>query len=119
MTFTPSDKDNYNAVDTKLTLSINKAAAPTAEAGSLTITNGLHKTYSLDLSALLPKLESPKKYGEVTYELGTDAISFTTAGYYDATKENAEVKGDKLILPIQAVETDTTCLLYTSDAADD
>ena len=108
VTFTPSDKDNYNAVDTKLTLSINKAAAPAAEAGSLTITNGLHKTYSLDLSALLPKLESPKKYGEVTYELGTDAISFTTAGYYDATKGNAEVKGDKLILPIQAVETDTT-----------
>ena len=108
VTFTPSDKDNYNAVDTKLTLSINKAAAPAAEAGSLTITNGLHKTYSLDLSALLPKLESPKKYGEVTYELGTDAISFTTAGYYDATKGNAEVKGDKLILPIQAVETNTT-----------
>ena len=108
VTFTPSDKDNYNAVDTKLTLSITKAAAPAAEAGSLTITNGLHKTYSLDLSALLPKLESPKKYGEVTYELGTDAISFTTAGYYDATKGNAEVKGDKLILPIQAVETDTT-----------
>ena len=44
----------------------------------------------------------------MTYELGTDAISFTTAGYYDATKGNAEVKGDKLILPIQAVKTDTT-----------
>lgn len=101
---------NYKLVGAlpEITVEITKAAAPAAEAGSLTITNGLHKTYSLDLSALLPKLESPKKYGEVTYELGTDAISFTTAGYYDATKGNAEVKGDKLILPIQAVETDTT-----------
>ena len=81
-------------------------AAPAAKA--LQVANNHAATYTVDLSALLPKLESPKKYGEVTYELGTDAISFTTAGYYDATKGNAEVKDDKLILPIQAVETDTT-----------
>ncbi len=78
------------------------------KAGELNVANDHAGVYTLDLSKLLPKLESPKKYGEVTYELGTDAISFTTAGYYDATKGNAEVKGDKLILPIQAVETDTT-----------
>ena len=81
-------------------------AAPAAKA--LQVANNHAATYTVDLSALLPKLESPKKYGEVTYELGTDAISFTTAGYYDATKRNAEVKGDKLILPIQAVETKET-----------
>ena len=81
-------------------------AAPAAKV--LQVANNHAATYTVDLSALLPKLESPKKYGEVTYELGTDAISFTTAGYYDATKGNAEVKGDKLILPIQAVKTDTT-----------
>ena len=92
----------------RVSVSINRAiiAAPAAKA--LQVANNHAATYTVDLSALLPKLESPKKYGEVTYELGTDAISFTTAGYYDATKGNAEVKGDKLILPIQAVETDTT-----------
>ena len=78
------------------------------KAGELNVANDHAGVYTLDLSALLPKLESPKKYGEVTYELATDAISFTTSGYYDATKGNAEVKGDKLILPIQAVQTDTT-----------
>ena len=87
---------------------INRAiiAAPAAKA--LQVANNHAATYTVDLSALLPALESPKKYGEVTYELGTDAINFTNAGYYDATKGNAEVKGDKLILPIQAVKTDTT-----------
>jgi len=47
---------------------ITKAAAPTAETGSLTITNGLHKTYSLDLSTLLPKLTAPCDYGKITYD---------------------------------------------------
>ena len=35
---------------------IAKATAPAAETGSLTITNGLRTTCSLDLSTLLPKL---------------------------------------------------------------
>ena len=98
----------YGSVSGRQFVYINSAiiAAPAAKA--LQVANNHAATYTVDLSALLPKLESPKKYGEVTYELGTDAISFTTAGYYDATKGNAEVKGDKLILPIQAVKTDTT-----------
>ena len=44
------------------------------------------------------------KYGEVTYELGTDAISFGADGYYEAG--TAKIEGDKLILPIQAVATE-------------
>lgn len=91
-----------------VSVSINRATIAAPAAKALQVANNHAATYTVDLSALLPKLESPKKYGEVTYELGTDAISFTTAGYYDATKGNAEVKGDKLILPIQAVKTDTT-----------
>ncbi len=78
------------------------------KAGELNVANDHAGVYTLDLSKLLPTLDSPMEYGKVTYELGTDAISFTTAGYYDATKGNAKVKGDKLILPIQAVKTDTT-----------
>ena len=90
-------------------VSIDKASASelTTQNGTFQVANNHAATYTYDVSALLPKLESPKKYGEVTYELGTDAISFTTAGYYDATKGNAEVKDGKLILSIQAVKTDT------------
>ena len=52
--------------------SIIKAAAPAAEAGSLTITNGLHKTYSFDLSTLLPKLTAPCNYGTIIYDKKVD-----------------------------------------------
>ena len=54
------------------TFEITKAAAPAAEAGSLTITNGLHETYSLDLSTLLPKLTAPCNYGTITYDRKVD-----------------------------------------------
>ena len=86
-------------------VSINRAiiAAPAAKA--LQVANNHTATYTVDLSALLPKLESPKKYGEVAYALDTVSIN---GGYYDATKGNAEVKDGKLILPIQAVETKET-----------
>ena len=74
------------------------------EAGELNVANNHAGVYTLDLAALLPKLESPKEYGNVTYKLGTVSIN---GGYYDAAKGNAEVKDGKLILPIQAVETST------------
>lgn len=48
-------------------ITITKAAAPAAENGALTITNGLHKTYSFDLSTLLPKLTAPGEYGAISY----------------------------------------------------
>ena len=98
----------YGSVSGRQFVWISSATIAAPAAKALQVANNHAATYTVDLSALLPALESPKKYGEVTYELGTDAISFTTAGYYDATKGNAEVKGDKLILPIQAVKTDTT-----------
>ena len=88
---------------------ITKADAPdSTEQQTVTVTNNRAHTYEFDLAALLPKLESPKEYGNVTYALGTDAINFTNDGYYDATKESAEVKDGKLILPIQAVAAETT-----------
>ena len=74
------------------------------EAGELNVANDHAGVYTLDLAALLPKLESPKKYGEVTYALDTVSIN---GGYYDAAKGSAEVKDGKLILPIQAVKTST------------
>ena len=102
------EQTSVYGVDVNAPIKITKADAPAAREGALEVINNHADTYTVDLSALLPALEAPREYGEVTYELGTDAISFTTAGYYDATKGNAEVKGDKLILPIQAVKTDTT-----------
>ena len=74
------------------------------EAGELNVANDHAGVYTLDLSKLLPKLESPKEYGKVTYALDTVSIN---GGYYDAAKGSAEVKDGKLILPIQAVETST------------
>lgn len=74
------------------------------KAGKLNVANDHAGVYTLDLSKLLPKLESPKEYGKVTYALDTVSIN---GGYYDAAKGSAEVKDGKLILPIQAVKTST------------
>ena len=59
---------NYVLGTTSATFIITKAAAPTTIPGSLTITNGLHKTYSFDLSTLLPTLTAPCDYGKITYD---------------------------------------------------
>ncbi len=82
--------------------SIIKAAAPDfTKATALVIVNGHEKTYTVTLPAL-PKLETPKEYGALTYEIGEIKLN---DGYYTS---GAKVEDGKLILPIQAVETDTT-----------
>ena len=58
---------------------ITRAAAPTAESGALTIINGLDKTYSFDLSALLPGLTAPCEYGTITY--GTPAADLGVGSF--------------------------------------
>ena len=92
----------YGSVSGQQFVSISRAiiAAPAAKA--LQVANNHAATYTVDLSALLPKLESPKKYGEVTYTLDKVRIN---SEYHDVAKGSAEVKDGKLILPIQAVET--------------
>ena len=72
VTIKDADGGNYVLSEASKTFEITKAAAPTAAAGSLTITNGLHKTYSLDLSTLLPKLTAPCDYGTITYDEKVD-----------------------------------------------
>ena len=72
VTITNNDGGNYVIQGSTQDFPINKATAPAAEVGSLTITNGLHKTYSLDLSALLPKLTAPCDYGTITYDRKVD-----------------------------------------------
>ena len=81
---------------------ISKAiiAAPAAKA--LQVANNHAATYTVDLSALLPALEAPREYGAVTYGAPTVNLS---SDYYTS---GAKVEDGKLILPIQAVEADTT-----------
>ena len=56
------------ATDDVNRFTITKAAAPTVKPIELTIYNGVHKTYSIDLSTLLPKLTAPCDYGTITYD---------------------------------------------------
>ena len=72
VTIKDADGGNYVLSEASKTFEITKATAPTAAAGSLTITNGLHKTYSLDLSTLLPKLTAPCDYGTIAYDKKVD-----------------------------------------------
>lgn len=85
------------------TFNIEKADAPAAREGALEVINNHADTYTVDLSALLPNLESPRTYGEITYGQPTVQLA---SGYY--TDGNAKVENGKLILPIQAVETKET-----------
>ena len=64
---------NYVIKEKTQDFTITEAAAPTnIQSGTLTITNGLHKTYSFDLSTLLPKLTAPCDYGTITYDRKVD-----------------------------------------------
>ena len=72
VTITSNDGGNYVIQESTQDFPITKATAPAAETGTLTITNGLHKTYSFDLSTLLPKLTAPCDYGTITYDKKVD-----------------------------------------------
>ena len=71
------------------------------KAGKLNVANDHAGVYTLDLSKLLPKLESPKKYGAVTYEISEIKLDDR---YYTS---GVKVENGKLILPILAVKTST------------
>ena len=104
-TFTPqTDAGNYDPLTKDgIALSITKADAPdSTEQQTVTVTNNRAHTYEFDLAALLPKLESPREYGNVTYGAPTVNLS---SGYYTG---GAQVEDGKLILPIQAVAAETT-----------
>lgn len=85
-----------------VSVSINRATIAAPAAKALQVANNHAATYTVDLSALLPALEAPRKYGAVTYGAPTVNLS---SDYYTS---GAKVEDGKLILPIQAVKTDTT-----------
>ena len=104
-TFTPqTDAGNYLPLTKDgITLSIAKAEKPEKAEQTVTVTNNRAHTYAFDLAALLPKLESPREYGEVAYAL--DANMLESAYYAVGT---ATIENGRLILPIKAVETKET-----------
>ena len=75
------------------------SSSSSPKAGELNVANDHAGVYTLDLSVLLPKLESPMEYGAVTYEISKIKLD---GRYYTS---GAKVENGKLILPIQAVET--------------
>ena len=82
--------------------SITKAAAPDfTKETALTIVNDCEKTYTVTLPTL-PTLETPKKYGALTYELGEIKLN---DGYYTS---GAKVENGELTLPIQKNDVKTT-----------
>ena len=82
--------------------SITRAAVPgfTKET-ALTIVNGHANTYTVALPAL-PKLETPKKYGALSYEIREIKLD---GSYYTS---GAKVENGKLTLPIQKNDVKTT-----------
>ena len=82
--------------------SITRAAVPgfTKET-ALTIVNGHANTYTVALPAL-PKLETPKKYGALTYEIREIKLD---GSYYTS---GAKVENGELTLPIQKNDVETT-----------
>lgn len=98
----------YGSVSGRVSVSINRASIAAPAAKALYVANNHAATYTVDLSALLPKLTSPMQYGTVTYALGTNTLN---SSYYDAG--TAKIENGKLMIPIKAVETDAQTAIGT------
>ena len=112
VTFTPSDKDNYNAVDTKLTLTVNKAAqAP-----------------NMPQAAMAPA-HSTKKVGDITLPDGwswqeddkdtalADGVSVTANAIYTGTdKGNYETESVSITITRSECEHKNTEIINKKDA---
>ena len=92
------DGGNYVIQGSTQDFPINKATAPEAASGTLSVINGTQRTYTYDFAQLLPAAPHGD-YGTVRYDLGNrqTAINFTAHGYY-IDPEIAEFEGSKLTL---------------------
>lgn len=112
VTFTPSDKDNYNAVDTKLVLTVNKAAqAP-----------------NMPQAAMAPA-HSTKKVGDITLPDGwswqeddkdtalADGVAVTANAIYTGTdKGNYETESVSITITRSECEHKNTEIINKKDA---
>ena len=87
----------------KENVAIQKADADTVEPIEFSIANGVAKTYTIPLPAL-PKPTAPCEYGQITYG-STPTVTMDVAGYYT---DGAKVENGKLLLPIEAKDTEDT-----------
>ena len=87
----------------KENVAIQKADADTVEPIEFSIANGIAKTYTIPLPAL-PKPTAPCEYGQITYG-STPTVTMDVAGYYT---DGAKVENGKLLLPIEAKDTEDT-----------
>ena len=86
------------------TFNIEQATMPDFDKEvTLDIVNNHADSYPVDLSALLPKLKSPRTYGEIEYSQPAVQLA---SGYY--TVGNAKVENGKLILTIDKNPVTTT-----------
>ena len=103
MTLTGAAKGNYNlthptgAVSTSV--EITKATAPAAQDGKMFVSIDLKHTYSYTLDQLLPVLTGGQTFGTVAYTMGTVSLG----DYYT---DGAAITGNKLSLPVNAVQSD-------------
>ena len=100
VTFTPSDKDNYNAVDTKLTLTVNKAAqAP-----------------NMPQAAMAPA-HSTKKVGDITL---TDGWSWQEDDKDTALADGVAVTANAIYTGTDKgnYETESVCITITRSKCD-
>ena len=112
VTFTPSDKDNYNAVDTKLTLTVNKAA----------------RAPNMPQAAMAPA-HSTKKVGDITLPDGwswqeddkdtalADGVAVTANAFYTGTdKGNYETESVSITITRSECEHKNTEIINKKDA---
>ena len=103
MTLTGVAAGNYTlthptgAVSTSV--EITKATAPAAQNGKMLVSIDLKHTYSYTLDQLLPVLTGGQTFGTVAYTLGTVSLG----DYYT---DGAAITGNKLSLPVNAVQSD-------------
>ena len=103
MTLTGAAAGNYTlthpteAVSTSV--EITKATAPAAQDGKMLVSIGLKHTYNYTLDQLLPVLTGGQTFGTVAYTLGTVSLG----NYYT---DGAAITGNKLSLPVNAVQSD-------------
>ena len=75
-------------------------AAAADQSVDLEVMNGHAKTYTVDLTELMPELTAPKRYGDITY--GQPSVQLDTDYYADG---GAKVENGVLSLPIKQVDT--------------
>ena len=112
VTFTPSDKDNYNAVDTKLALTINKAAqAPNMPQAEMAPAHSTKKVGDITLPDVWSWQEDDKDTALA------DGVAVTANAFYTGTdKGNYETESVSITITRSECEHKNTEIINKKDA---